>query len=241
MVTIAVLCMLLAAASPLEAAEESRRGGDVLLGPEAGSPSAEPSAEPSESDIDRELEAASAATRRILGLLRVEVHALSERIDRLGEKVAELTERLSTPDWMATPRVEEREAGDSRGDPRPGEPDPWLRGEDAILYENLIERQRALLLRWRSLVSPRPASGQPERSRAGEEERQGRERSEVRRELRRVLAGILDLRDRGRRNRIAQLREDLDRLEGELDRRRSDAVRRRLVEERLEDLLDESR
>jgi hypothetical protein len=240
-VNTAALFLALAVALAPGTAEEARRGGDVPPAPAAGSASPEPS----ESEIDRELAAAEAATRRILRLLRVEVRALSERIDRLGEKVAELNERLSAPEWVATERVGGREEGRERGDSRAGELDmgeldTGLRGEDALLYKNLIERQRALLSRWRDLGAREAAAGRSETLREGEEGRQGRERSGVRRELRRVLAGILDLRDRGRRHRIAELREDLGRLEEELDRRRSDEVRRRLVEERLEDLLGDS-
>ena len=110
------------------------------------------------------------------------------------------------------------------------------------MYERLLERQRTLLARWMGLGPRRvPFSEAAQAFSEEAQEKRAVERTAVRRELQRVLAGILDLRERGRRNRLEKLRRELDLIERELEVRRDDGVRRRLVERRLEELLEGQR
>jgi hypothetical protein len=132
----------------------------------------------------------------------------------------------------------------------------FLSTADERRHAQLLRRQDALLRRWRRLVPTDPAPGVPtdpapgvptdpapgdptdpgsgaaRRLAAGKSERES-----LRRELRDVLAEILDLREKARERQIENLRHEISDIERAIESRRSETERARLVERRLEELL----
>ena len=151
----------------------------------------------------------------------VDPQEVQELLDELSREMVSVERRVADLHDKVLALWEEHAP---RGRTAPSMPPPGLEGEDARMHESLVRRQEALLAAWKAL------EGEP--GEAGEARRDA-----VRNELREVLLGILDLRERGRDAQVQRLRRRLDSLQRELDHRRDERVRREMVEARLQEFL----